>query len=135
MNQSSIFSILGCICMVVSLIIYVSCGEGAEGLDGWGIAQLVETDDTVPVWNPQVEVDGNGNAIAVWYYWSQNDVWANRYDVDTGWDTAQLIESNDGMAREPQIGVDKSGNAIAVWRQWDDSLSNIYSNRYIETTG
>jgi hypothetical protein len=45
---------------------------------GWGIAQLIETDSGNAL-NPQVGVDGSGNAVAVWYQddGTRNDIWFN----------------------------------------------------------
>ena len=100
---------------------------------GWGTAGLIETDDTGDARNPQISVDGSGNAIAVWY---QNDgtrdnIRANRYVAGIGWGTAELIETdNTGDARNPQISVDGSGNAIAVWYQNDGTRWNILANRF-----
>ena len=47
----------------------------------WGTAELIETDNVGTAYQPQVAVDSNGNAIAVW---SQNDgtrdnIWANSF--------------------------------------------------------
>ena len=105
---------------------------------GWGVATLVEIDNTGSASSPQMAVDGTGNATAVWYQddglW--NNIWANRYEVGTGWGTATLIETSDsGDAYFPQVAVDDSGNAIAVWYQDDGLRNNIYSNRYVVGTG
>jgi hypothetical protein len=48
---------------------------------GWGSAELIEADNSVDAWYPQVALDAAGNAVAVWF---QNDetfdsVWANRF--------------------------------------------------------
>ena len=110
---------------------------------GWGDAQLIETGDGY-AGIPQVAVNENGNAFVVW---QQDDggcdnIWSNRYEVGTGWETATLIESNNSaMAGEPQVAVDGSGNAIAVWRQSEstslaeDTRINIESKRYVVGTG
>ena len=106
----------------------------ANRFDGtaWSTAELIETDDTGDAYDPQIAVDGAGNAIAVWY---QDDgvrfnIWANRFD-GTAWGTAELIETDDaGDAYDPQIAVDGAGNAIAVWYQDDGVRSNIWANRF-----
>ncbi len=105
---------------------------------GWGIAELIETVNLGNAENPQVAVDPNGNAVAVWW---QDDgtrwnIWSNRYVAGTGWGTAELIETeNLGNAASPQVAVDSSGNAVAVWAQDDGTRWNIWSNRYVEATG
>ncbi len=105
---------------------------------GWGTAQLIETDNAGGAWNPQVAVDGSGNAVAVWYQsdGSRNNIWSDRYVSGTGWGTAQLIETdNAGSAGSPQVALDASGNAVAVWHQSDGTHYNLWSNRYVSGTG
>jgi predicted enzyme related to lactoylglutathione lyase len=110
---------------------------------GWGTAELVDVDNTGNATSPQVAVDAQGNAIAVWEQsdGTLNKIWANRYTAGTGWGTAELIDvDNTGNATSPQVAVDAQGNAIAVWRpqgnvtvvwyQSDGTRNNIYANRY-----
>jgi hypothetical protein len=105
---------------------------------GWGTATLIETDNSGNAYNPTVAMDGSGNAIAVW---DQRDgtyfnIWANRYVVGTGWNTATLIETDDtGNAQNPEVAMDSSGNAIAVWIQDDGTRDSIFANRYVVGTG
>ncbi|GBE40291.1 hypothetical protein BMS3Bbin09_00168 [bacterium BMS3Bbin09] len=105
---------------------------------GWGTAELIETDDIRDARNPQISVDGSGNAVAVWF---QNDgtrwnIWANRYVAGVGWGTAGLIETDDtGSANSPQVSVAADGNAIAVWYQDDGTRDNIRANRYVAGIG
>jgi len=85
---------------------------------GWGTAALIETDNAGNAAGPQIVIDANGNALAVW---AQHDgtrlnIWANRYTAGTGWGTAALIETdNADSASKPQISIDANGNALAVW--------------------
>ncbi|MBL4712227.1 MAG: hypothetical protein JKX75_06975 [Gammaproteobacteria bacterium] len=105
---------------------------------GWGTAVLIETDSAGSTKNPQIAVDNNGNALAVWGQsdGTRDNVMANRYTVGSGWGTAELIETdNAGNATDPQIAVDAGGNALAVWGQFDGSADNIMSNRYTTGTG
>jgi hypothetical protein len=98
----------------------------------WGTAELIETGDAGNTGTPQVAVDSNGNAIAVWeqYDGANNNIYANRFN-GTGWGTAELIETGDsGNAFDPQVALDSSGNAIAVWQQNDGANNNIYANRF-----
>ena len=101
----------------------------------WGTATLVESDDAA---KPQIAVDGNGNALAVWYQYdgTRNNIWSNRYSAASGsWGTAALIETDDaGDAVYPKIAFDNSGNALAVWHQNDGTRNNIWSNRYSATS-
>jgi hypothetical protein len=102
---------------------------------GWGTAQLIETDNTGNVNQPEVSVDGVGNAIAVWYQYDGTrwNIWSNRYVVGTGWGSAQRIETdNSGDAEYPTVSMDGLGNAIAVWYQYDGLRTSIWSNRYVK---
>jgi probable HAF family extracellular repeat protein len=105
---------------------------------GWGSPTLIETDDTSWADHPEVVVDQNGNAIAVWE--QSNGVYtsicSNRYVVGAGWSTAAPIETDDsGNACDPQVAFDPSGNAIAVWWQFNATAWHIWSNRYVVGTG
>ena len=101
---------------------------------GWGSAESIETDNAGDALFPQVSIDSNGNALAVWYQSdsARDNIWANRYTLGTGWGLAQLIEAdNAGDANEPQVAFDTSGNALAVWTQSDGTVQNILSNRWV----
>lgn len=107
--------------------------------EAWGTAELIETDDAGYANFPQVALDANGNALAVW---SQSDglrdnLWANRFTAATGsWGAAEMIETVDiDSASTPQAGFDASGNALAVWSQSDGVRNSIWANRYSATTG
>jgi hypothetical protein len=99
---------------------------------GWASAELVETIAGVAS-NPQIDLDDNGNAVAVWqqYDGTINNIWANHYIAGVDWGSAELIETeNAGSATNPQVQVDEVGNALAVWVQFDGLRRNIWSNRY-----
>ena len=104
---------------------------------GWGVAELIETDNAGDALSPQVAIDANGNALAVWYQsdGTRTNIWANRYTSGTGWGTAELIETdNAGSAYHPRISIDTSGNALVVWYQSDGTRTNIWANRYTSGT-
>jgi predicted RNase H-like nuclease (RuvC/YqgF family) len=111
--------------------------NAATGL--WGTAVLIETDDSGDANNASVAIDSSGNAVAVWTQsnGTTNNIWSNRYTATTGlWGTAVLIETdNTGGAYNPQVAMNASGNAVAVWNQSDGTINNIWSNRYIASTG
>ena len=109
----------------------------------WGAATLIETDNAGDATSPQIAIDTNGNALAVWHQDGdatatvRNDIWSNRYTATTGlWGTAALIETDDaGSAGRPQIAINANGNALAVWVQFDGTRENIWSNRYTAGAG
>lgn len=109
-----------------------------EAGTGWKDAELIEFDDTGDAYDPQIALDPNGNAVAVWYQLDGEhyNILSNRYNIESGWGTPELIETDDtNNAYDPGIVIDSNGNAIAVWRQWDGMTSNIWSNRYDSKTG
>jgi hypothetical protein len=92
----------------------------ANRFDGtkWAAAELIET-DTGFAFGPQVAVDSNGNAIAVWTQIDGDNkfnIYANRFDGNK-WGAAELIETDPGIALSPQVTFDSNSNAIAVWQQ------------------
>ena len=73
--------------------------------------------------------------------WQQGDsngeesIWANRYDAESGWGTATLIETSPGVAFLPHVGMDDNGNAVAVWVQNDGTDDRMWANRYVAGQG
>jgi len=117
---------------------------------GWGTPTIIGGGADGAA-DPQVGVDGGGNAIAVWVqpdgiydYSSGNpvpiryNIWSNRYVPGSGWTGAALIETLDGdaftprSAGEPQIAVANNGRAIAVWNQGNafNSGADVWANTY-----
>lgn len=105
---------------------------------GWGVAQLIETENAGSAYNPRVALDSQGNAVAVW---QQSDgqrsrIAANRYMVGTGWSKAQWIDAPNTLeAHAPQVSFDSQGNAIAVWQHKDGQRTRIAANRMVAGTG
>ena len=108
----------------------------ASGTGSWGTAELIENNNN-SAFGPQIAIDPDGNAIAVWWqsdgtYYS---IYSNRYDSTTeSWGAAQDIDMTNSNAFAPQIAIDSYGNAIVVWQQYDGTIYSIYSNRYDSTT-
>jgi hypothetical protein len=109
---------------------------------GWGTPTLIETDNAGNAYKPQIGVDSNGNATAVWQQsdgtshptWldgTRYNIWSNRYTSGIGWGTAVLIESNDYWGSDPRVAVDIYGNAMAVWMQYDGVRYNTSANRFM----
>jgi len=104
---------------------------------GWGYAERIETDDAGDAEDPQIAIDADGNAMAVWSQsdGTRNNIRANRYTPGSGWGTAERIETGGDDAYSPQIALDANGNALAVWRQYDGTRYNIWANRYTAGSG
>jgi len=79
----------------------------------------------------RIAMDDIGNAVAVWtglvegYY---PFMWANRYEVGVGWDTAATIDTDEMWnAFRPEVAIDSDGNAMVVWRASGGGMSAIRS--------
>jgi hypothetical protein len=100
---------------------------------GWEAGTALHANATSNASNPEIAMDANGNALAVWEELSNGSlyVWANRYVAGRGWGTAQMIGPNTGNSTNPQVGFDSSGRAIAVWEQIDAGSSfDIWADRF-----
>ena len=116
-------------CTVVLLVLTVQVSYAS----GWDTAERIDTTNPERAGKPQVAVDPDGNAVAVWdqEVWDPNessfryDIYSARYLGGIGWTTPELIETDDtGNALDSQVGVDADGNAIAVWEQFDGTRFN-----------
>jgi len=107
--------------------------------DGWGTAELIEA--AFPGFlglGIDVAMDANGNAVAVWTRSEGiiESVWSNRYDANTGWGTAELLETQDlGDALAPRVAMAPDGTAHAAWQQLDTMVQNVWTNRYTPGKG
>ncbi|WP_372980832.1 Ig-like domain-containing protein [Marinobacter sediminum] len=109
----------------------------ARRFDGsnWGAAELIEADNSGRLGDasaPQIVLDGNGRALAVWEQFdgSRNNIWSNRFDGST-WGTAGRIQTDVASdASAPQIAINAHGQAFAVWTQFDGTRDNIWANRF-----
>lgn len=103
---------------------------------GWGAATRIET-NTGDASRPQIAVDHNGNVLAQWVQWEGDylSIWANRYVVGSGWETAKVLENNEGHIFSSQVVLDHDGNAIAVWTQEDGLTHSVWANRFTTDGG
>ena len=109
-------------------------------VDLWGEPEPIDA-GTGFARNPRLAADGTGNALAIWERGEdQNDanIWANRYVVDQGWGTPELIQTDEVTAAQtPSLASDPAGNAIAVWSQlsMDGTTVVVWANRYEPGSG
>ncbi|MDB6105106.1 MAG: hypothetical protein JWO52_5105 [Gammaproteobacteria bacterium] len=106
----------------------------------WSTAQMIQSDDVVQAFGPQIGIDRAGNALVVWnqsHGAMQTEIWANRYAAaNGGWGTAGRISDTAGGAGTPHIATDANGDALVVWPQFDNSTSSsVRWNRYTASTG
>lgn len=101
---------------------------------GWQLPQPVGDasgdDESVP----QVGVDAEGNAVAVWLQRTGGtfEIRAGLWSEDEGWSESEAISSIDQFAlRVPRVAVGEPGNAVVVWRgATSDVAGGLFSNRY-----
>lgn len=118
--------------------VYYALPAEASYVPGWGVAELIETDDSDDALYPSLAVDDEGNAVAVWEQsdGARKNIWANRYAAGVGWGVPCRIEFEDlGDALRPDVGMDGAGNAVAIWRQSNGVVHDVYANRYVAGVG
>lgn len=96
-------------------------------------SELIEASGPGNSGYPQIAIDSNGNALAVWYVGASNpSIMTNRYTAATdSWNgSSERLDTGVDSALSPQVAIDMNGNALAVWEQWDGSRYNIWANRY-----
>jgi hypothetical protein len=101
--------------------------------NGWGEAAVIENNDSGDAEVPQIGVDAQGNAVAVWRQTNgaRYDIWSNRY-TQGDWGGAVRIEPDDDEsdADAPQVAVSPSGTAVAVWSLSDGEREEVWANDY-----
>ena len=109
--------------------------------NSWPINALDLSESGENATNPQIAMDPDGNATAVWQRYDGANwiIQATRYDITTGsWSLFPANLSTGGVNGDgtiPQVAMDQAGNATVVWKQ-DDVFggSTIQASRYDATT-
>ncbi len=105
---------------------------------GWGTPEIIELNDTGGMASsPEIAMSAQGKAVVVWheYNGTRENIWANAYDPENGWNSAVMIEMDPGTAQNPRVAVDSHGNGIAIWQQYDGKVERIRVNTYTAATG
>ncbi len=92
--------------------------------------------------NPQVDMDTNGNAMIVWNDTTGSGslkngrVLAKRYDQNTGWSNVIQLDHSFETSEYADVKFDQQGNAVVMWleRSASDDLYDIYARRYINVS-
>jgi hypothetical protein len=98
---------------------------------GWGTAQQIDGPSAFDASFPQITVDGSGNYTATWtqYDGAYTNVYANRYLVSGGWQSAQVIGNATGDASGmTNVVANASGTVMAVWTQVSGGVDSIYAS-------
>lgn len=91
-------------------------GSPASAVDDWARPVTTLSDAALDARSPQIAVDPNGNALAVWV--RNGVVEARRYsNASRTWGATTALSSSG--ASDPQGAIDANGNAIAVWVRAD----------------
>jgi hypothetical protein len=103
----------------------------------WSPPERIDNYDADDKSTPDIAVDGNGMAYAVW---SQADgdfqnIWVAEYSPGSTWGDPVLIElptedpDDNEDATTPRVDVNSAGNVFVVWGQIWDQQPSIWSNR------
>lgn len=92
---------------------------------GWSPASTRLDDQPNYSNSPDVALDGDGNATAVWEQWdgTRNRAFARRYDADDGWDESvtPLDGSEDPSVNKVRVNITADGDGLAHWTLTDYS--------------
>ena len=107
-----------------------------DSTTGWATPQLLETEtDTIDDFD--FGMDGSGNAYVVWKVgeYNGNKLYVTPYIVGSGWQTEQLLETENGRVDKPKLSMSSDGYAIAYWEQALTSSDSLVASRYVPGTG
>jgi hypothetical protein len=105
---------------------------------GWKDVGLLETSEN-SVEMAGAVIDSAGNVVVVWMQSAADlkELWANRFDVASGWSGAQPLTSGGTVTRFSRTGVlgDRQGNITVVWEQNKDSSVSLVAARWRRDSG
>lgn len=81
---------------------------------GWSGA--IRVDDAGSGGQPQIDVDGSGNVVAVWEQ-AGVEIWASRYVTGSGWGPPGPVATPGVSAVAPRVSVAEDGTSFVVWEQ------------------
>jgi hypothetical protein len=86
---------------------------------GWSTPVAIQDLGIFPLRGLAVAVNGPGEAVALWSQQrdESTDLWASRYDIETGWQSPVVLDTGPEDVLAPQIAIDDTGSAVAVWYQ------------------
>jgi hypothetical protein len=82
---------------------------------GWSTPTTASTPGQIAE-NPEVGIDEQGDAVAVWQHGTEGNVEAATRPASSGiWQAPVAISPEGGSWLRPQVAVDARGDAVAVW--------------------
>jgi hypothetical protein len=105
---------------------------------GWGLPEMIEANPGhVDSFGYSLAIRPNGEAVSLW---SQSDgseqrIWANHFEPDTGWGNPSLVETSPEDTGTNTINTDvdfsPNGEAVAVWSMSDVDYISIWTSRSV----
>ena len=102
-------------------------GRYYSPIDGWGSLFRIDNVDDSNALYPDVAMDKNGNAVAVWAQWFPglgHVINASYYTAGVGWDPpvpiSEAFSGSDTWSWKllnPTVRMDSVGRAVAVWKE------------------
>jgi hypothetical protein len=99
---------------------------------GWQVSDL----DAGPSREPDIAIDANGNALAVWL--NEQRVRTSTFSIHAGsWSPAITLSNPNDSSSAPRVASNAAGEAVAVWRGMKASNASPYIalSRYSPATG
>lgn len=82
---------------------------------GWGTAQIIKSNNlSIPFYSPpKVAIDSLGNAVVVWLMYESlnNQIWSNRYSVNSAWGIEKQISAPEASHRQ---GLDMAMDDVVL---------------------
>jgi hypothetical protein len=105
----------------------------------WSGPTKLNTVESINSSSPQVAIDSEGNAVAVWEQevGSVPGVWTSRSVSGSIWQTPKRLDiaTTNNEAFEPQIALNSAGIATAVWLQFDGVKTYVQGARFSPLSG
>ncbi|WP_426735502.1 Ig-like domain-containing protein [Myxococcus faecalis] len=88
---------------------------------------------------PQMALNADGTGFAVWVrrYLDQDRVYANPFQVDSGFSDQEVaLHTQGNVISEPTVGADANGNTFVIWSQsGTDAGWGLWCARYVKGSG
>jgi hypothetical protein len=98
-----------------------------------------EVRPTRPGLHPDVALDGQGRALAVWVQGTSSGAFrpfASRSTATAGWEPARELDTvHPGDVEHPAVAVNEAGFGVAVWELHDGAQVDLYAAEYTPGTG
>lgn len=98
----------------------------------WGMAELIENDNSGHAFDAHIAFDASGNALAVWQIATSSThyrVMSNAYKSGA-WQTPVYVDTGVGSVGQTRLSVFPDGTAVSVWVQANGTQQQVWSNRY-----